>query len=477
MTRRRGTIEQMPDKTWRYRFSYTDANGKRHQPKRSGYPTRKAAEQAMTEHMVKADKTSGVVTTDSTVADYLEAWYQRNTADNTWKATYRQTVRTHIRSYIVPRIGHLIVSRLTAATFDAMKADLLTNGKTGTCGTGGLHAKTVRNIMSTLHKAFREGVERRELERHPMDGVKLPKAERSELTTWDDQQVNRFLTYTRDEGDYYYPLWRLMFATGMRRGELLGLRWSDVDLVTCRIQVRQTVVEISGRGVLSTPKTKAGRRTFTIDTATRDALALLAERHEDAAKAIGRWNSDRVATTLVGRPIHPRVFTRRFHALSDAAGLPRTRVHDARHAAATMALTHGVPIHVVSARLGHEDVSTTLNIYADVLPSHDQQAANIVGDVLRLSSDVSSWTPGRVIRVADELRHDTFVTHKDTNTETNGANTDGPTRTTDGRSTWSDGTRRTTTNDTDGGDDGTRTHTTDHVRPGKRSTIIRKTRS
>jgi integrase len=475
VTRRRGSIEQLPDKTWRYRFSYTDATGKRHQPKRAGFPTRKAAEQAMTAHMVAADKTSGVVTTDSTVADFLEAWYQRNTADNTWKATYRQTVRTHIRSYIVPRIGHLTISRLTPATFDAMKADLLTNGKTGTCGVGGLHAKTVRNILSTLHKAFREGVERRELDRHPMDGVKLPKADRSELVTWDDQQVNRFLTYTRDSGDYYYALWRLMFATGMRRGELLGLRWSDVDMITCRIQIRQTVVEINGRGVLSTPKTKAGRRTFTIDAGTRDALAMLANRQDEAAKAVGRWNSDRVATTLVGRPIHPRVFTRRFHAMCDAAGLPRTRVHDARHAAATMALTHGVPIHVVSARLGHEDVSTTLNIYADVLPSHDQHAANIVGDVLRLSSDVAAWTPGRVIRVADELRHDTFETHNDTYIETNGANNGEQERTTERRSTRSDGTERTTTNDVTSGDDGTRTHATDRIRPARRTVVVRRT--
>lgn len=474
MTKRRGTIEQQPDGTWRYRFSWRDVTGRRRWEKRGGYPNRKAAEQAMTVRMVDAERSTGVVTPHTTVTEYLESWYDRNTTDMVWKATYQQTVKTHIRSYIVPRIGHLTINRLTAATFDAMKADLLTNGKTGTCGTGGLHAKTVRNIMSTLHKAFREGVERRELERHPMVGVKWPKGQRGELVVWDEQQVNRFLTYTRDTGDYYYPLWRLMFATGMRRGEVLGLRWSDVDMVTCKVTIRTTVVEINGRGVETTPKTKAGRRSFTVDNDTRDVLAMLANRQDDAARQLGRWTSDRVATTLLGRPIHPRVFTRHFHAMCDAAGLPRTRVHDARHAAATIMLSHGLPLHVVAERMGHEDVITTQNIYGHVVPTMDHHAAMVIGDVLRPSTDMTKWTPGRVIRVADELREGTTRAPKGTKGHRNKGNTNEHERTDEVSLSWSRGTNDNKTNDDDGGDDGTRTLTTDNIRPGHRRVIVPK---
>lgn len=466
--KRRGAVEQLPDRTWRYRFSWRDATGRRHYVKRSGFTSRREAERAMTVHMVEADRGTGTVTTTTTVGDYLHAYYNRQLADRAWKPTYAATVGTHIRSYLVPRIGNVPIGKLTVATFDQLKADLLNNGKTGLMGTGGLSAKTVRNILSTLHKAFEDGVERQELSRHPMIGVKLPKFERPELVTYDETQVNRFLAYSKASNDYMYPLWRLMFATGLRRGELLGLRWVDVDFVSCRVNIVETIVEINGRGHVSTPKTRAGRRSFTIDTETRDALAVLLNAQEHAADQLGSWSSCRVATTLVGRPIHPRVLTRRFQAITAAAGLPLTRLHDGRHAAATMALSAGIPVHVVSRRLGHAKVSTTLDVYAQWLPTADERAADTIGQVLRQSALGDSWTPDLLTPTRPQQDPN------DPNKTPNDQQRDETQQTDETGNTSTSGTSHNEHNVNNGGDDGTRTQANTDNAPARRHIVIRR---
>jgi integrase len=184
-------------------------------------------------------------------------------------------------------------------------------------------------------------------------------------------------------------MWRLLLATGLRRDELLGLTWDDVDLVGGYL----SVVRSRGTTGLDTPRTKKGRRTISLDAETINALARWKDKHETAETTFGAWSSPFIATDLDGRPIQPQAFTRRFQAAAKKAGLSIPRLHDGRHTAATLALQAGVPIHVVSGQLGHEHVSTTLDVYAAFLPLADRDAASRIGQLLN-TNDGSTQSSG-----------------------------------------------------------------------------------
>ena len=195
-----------------------------------------------------------------------------------------------------------------------------------------------------------------------------------------------------DELELVYPTPGVTLA-GLRRGELCGLRWNDIDLISGTVNVVQAIVEVNGRTEISTPKTKAGRRTIRIDTDTCVVLAHLKNCQESAAEHLGGWTSDRVATHLDGRHMYPRSLLRTFQTMTKAAGLPKTRLHDGRHAYVGLALSAGTPIHVVSGRVGHAKVSTTYDVYSHFLPTADSHAADTIGQVLRSSSHDGEWTP------------------------------------------------------------------------------------
>lgn len=408
MTTTRGTVERRQG-SWSYRFSYTDNAGKRHNVRRQGFSTKRDAQVALAAHLNRVDNSRTQVNDRTLTGDYLRGWLVAYVRSGSRKATTIDVVTAHVNAYLIPRIGHVPIGKLTSTVIAGLYADLLADGHTGKNGTGGLSAKTVRNIAGTLHKALKDGVRREQLARNPAANVDLPRAVRPELNVWDEQQVGQFLAHVNDVEDPCAPLWRLLLATGLRRGELLGLTWTDVDLVDGTVTIRQSRTV---KGV-DTPKTKRGRRTIALDPDTVVELAHLKNAQEQAAIDLGGWSSPFVATDLDGRPIQPLAFTRRFQAAAKRAGLPVPRLHDGRHTAATLALQNGVPIHVVSGRLGHEKVSTTLDVYAAFLPTADRLAADTIGrllaskqpskDARRTRKDAKTDETGRNSRNLDEL--------------------------------------------------------------------------
>jgi hypothetical protein len=168
----------------------------------------------------------------------------------------------------------------------------------------------------------------------------------------------------------------------MRRGELLGLRWVDVDLVEATVTIRQARVSDGYTVTTTTPKTKAGRRTIAIDSGTVVALAYLKNQQAEAADTLALPHFELVATDLDGRLIKPYTLLDRFHAASNRAGLPKCRLHDLRHSAAAYQLEIGTPVHIVAGRLGHASPATTLNIYAAFLPTADRGASDEIGATL-----------------------------------------------------------------------------------------------
>lgn len=363
-----------------YRVQWREGD-KRQSKSGGGFDTIKAAQTARRKVLTNLDN-GQVVNAQGTLGDYLTAWLDTYARGGTVKHSTIAATRNHIVAHIVPRIGHLPLVKLTPAHVQGFYADLLSNGEAHYKSGRGLSPKSVRNIAGTLHKALSEGVKFDQITRNAADGISLPRYERRELQRWEPYQIGQFLRHRAGEGDYLYAVWRLMFAIGLRRGEVLGLRWSDIDMLDKRITVRNTRLDVGGRIYEETPKSRAAKRTVQLDSETIVALAMMKNEQDKAAETLGAWISEYVVTDIDGHPIKPQTLTRRFQTESRAAGLPVIRLHDVRHSSATMQLNEGVPIHVVAGRLGHSTPSTTLNVYAAFMPSADGLAADVMGDRL-----------------------------------------------------------------------------------------------
>jgi integrase len=205
---------------------------------------------------------------------------------------------------------------------------------------------------------------------------------RSELQTWTAEELRRFLDSVRD--DRLFAAWRLAALTGMRRGEVLGLRWADLDLEGGWLAVRQTLVVVANHPQLSRPKTTRGRRQLALDPST--VAALRSHRRIQAAERLAAgpaWTTnDLVFTRQDGTPLHPEYVRRLFDQYLRRAGLPRIRFHDPRHTHATLALQAGVHPKVVSERLGHTTVAMTLDTYSHTIPALQQDAVTTVASLV-----------------------------------------------------------------------------------------------
>ena len=376
----------MRDGRWAFHVSWRDVDGKRRQAKRQGFATRKEAEIAATSLLATIDTGGTGSAAKGTTADYLRMWLDHYCRSGRVRPSTIAAVTSHVNAYLIPRIGDMPLRRVSTATVNKLAGDLLDNGRTGfgkaNGKRGGLAPKTVRGIIGTLHKAFSDGVKWGQLPTNPADHADLPSFTRPELQVWDTEQVGHFLRVSADNQDPMYEVWLFMFITAMRRGEILGLRWTDIEPTTNRITVRQTRVMVNGRVTTSNPKTDRGRRVMTLDNATMTLLCNIKARQEMAATELGGWKSDYIFTEPDGTPIHPQVLTRRYQAAARLAGLPVCRIHDGRHTAITMQLASGVPIHVVSARAGHSRVAFTLDTYGHALPAADREAADSHGSMI-----------------------------------------------------------------------------------------------
>lgn len=219
---------------------------------------------------------------------------------------------------------------------------------------------------------------------NPADAADPPKGrkERRDLPAWPREQLIAFLGHVANHR--LYALWRLMATTGLRRGEALGLRWQDVDMEAGTISVRQALVPVDGKVIISDPKTAKGRRSLALDPVTLAALQAHAARQADEQSQWGEaWcDSGYVFCCEDGAPLDPHRTSKEFQRLIAGAALPRIPLHGLRHTYATLALSSGVNPKIVSARLGHSTVALTLDIYSHVLPQQDQEAADRIAALL-----------------------------------------------------------------------------------------------
>ena len=282
-------------------------------------------------------------------------------------------------------IGGAQLAAVDGSMLNALYAGLLTEGRTELRrGLGpGLAPKTVRNVHGLLSKAFRDGVRWGRLHRNPCDAADPPSSRSPEMKAWNADELRSFTASTA--GHRWAGVWALVATTGMRRGEVLGLRWSDVDLAAGTVTISSTRVRYGTTVTTSTPKTAAGHRTISVGPKVAAALEGVAAGPTVGADGDGRRMAEpRRPRRHGGRRFgpEPRGVSNLFGALCRRAGLRPIRLHDLRHGYATAALASGVPVNVVSQRLGHADITVTLEVYAHVLPGDDESAAGLADELL-----------------------------------------------------------------------------------------------
>lgn len=354
-------------------------DGRRKQYWKRGFPTKDAAERHLSDVLTRYAQGTLVQPTKETLATYLRRWLPAIRATlrpSTWESYER-----NITSHVIPRIGHVYLQRLTPALLNTMYADLLDHGRLD--GRGGLSVKTTRYIHTILHRALGDAVRWSVIARNMADQADPPRPRlKKEMKTWTAEELRTFLAFIRR--DSLYPAFLLVATTGMRRGELLGLRWRDIDFEAARASIRQTVVTVRHTVVFSEPKTARGRRSVAIDSATIAALREHRKRHLEERLAVGAVyeDLDLVFAREDGRPLHPESFVKVFDRRVTKSRVPRIRFHDLRHTYATLSLAAGVHPKVVSERLGHGGIAITMDTYSHAIPALQEEAAETVARLI-----------------------------------------------------------------------------------------------
>ncbi len=349
----------------------------------AGGATRKEAEKLLAE-MVKRNHDGDYRAPERiTLGAYLEErWLPAKRAQlrhSTWDS-YRRNVEIHVK----PRIGNIPLQRLTPEDLDAFYAGLLVDGRRNGAG-GGLSPRSVRIIHGMLRKALADACRKGSLVRNVADLADPPKPSAygsKEMRVWMPAQLRQFLEEIDDHR--LAPAFFLAANTGMRRGEVLGLRWDDVDLDAARISVRHAVLNVAYELILADVKTKSSRRTIDLDPRTVAVLRGWRKAQLEERLALGRRPDDDgiVFAALDGGPTHPDLFSQIFDRHVAKSTLPRIRLHDLRHTHATILLKAGVPVKVVSERLGHSSPAFTMTVYQHVLPGMQADAAATFSDVV-----------------------------------------------------------------------------------------------
>lgn len=316
-----------------------------------------------------------------TVGQWMDIWFENYAAIKVRPSSH-QTYQGYIKNHIKPSIGNIPLEKLTSMELQKLYRKLLTEGRVDRIEakhqSKGLSAKTVRNINQIISSAMDLAVSQKIILENPTNACALPKVEHKEMKTITADHLRAFLNEAKATG--VYEMYYIELATGLRRGELLGLKWEDIDLKTGTIRVRRQVARVNGKIVEAPLKTKNSYRTVAI---SRNAIEVLKAQKQ-------KTNDEYVFPSLTGGPISPDSVNNMLHRVLKRAGIPKVRFHDLRHTFATLALQNGVDIKIVSSMLGHFSAGFTLDTYAHVTTTAQKEAANTMGSVLAIDAEKST---------------------------------------------------------------------------------------
>ncbi len=361
-----GSIQQRQNGTWRAQVSL--------EGRRLSFTgkTRRECQEWLKKTIGQIDKGMTFTSTTLTLGEYLQSWLNSIKASkrlNTWLG-YEQLIRNHV----IPHLGKIKLKDLSPDQIQTFYNHLLATD---------VGAYSVIKIHILLHSALEQAVKVGLATRNVTHAAIPPKPPVKEMAILEESQISQLLVAAK--GGRFEALLHLAVATGMRQMELLGLKWTDLDWVKQTLKVeRQLERSTSDQVKFALPKTNQGRRTLALGNQTMTVLRKHYERQNEERKAAGvGWKEfGLIFTTKVGTPLNYRNLLRDFKLLLKAAGLPELRFHDLRHTAASLMLTHDIPVIVVSRRLGHAKPSITLDVYGHLIPSIQAEAAQKIDELI-----------------------------------------------------------------------------------------------
>lgn len=335
-------------------------NGKR---KRKRAKSQKKAQRWLLE--MRKQVQDGFISKDEniTVGEFLERFLEEAVFHSVKYSTYR-SYKHWVHGHTIPSIGHLKLTELNPHHLQSMYSSKLQEG---------LSKRSVQYIHSIIRRALNYAVQWSLIVRNPTDAVTPPKPQKKEPKTLNSEQAKRFL----DSVDT--PRWKTIYVIalllGLRKSEILGLRWQDVDFKNNTISINNIVYEVDGIIYQGTPKTDSSRRTVAMPN-------LVVETIREYQK-FTKEEEGLIFTTSTGRPVSPRNLSRHFYKALERADLPRIRFHDLRHTAATLLLKENVHPKIVQEMLGHSSITLTLDTYSHVIPSMQKEAASKMDEVFK----------------------------------------------------------------------------------------------
>lgn len=365
-----GTVYRKTDGSWRAQVTI---DGQRLS---FSAPTRKACAKWLQSILGQIEQGLTYDATRTTYGDYLDGWLsQKQTVLRIH--TIEQYQRT-IHKYILPYLKTIKLNELTPGRIQGLYDQLRQRGVT---------PRAVQVVHAVIYGSLQQALKLGIIGRNPADAVVKPAVIKREMQVWNESQISQFLVAI--QGHRNETLYRLALATGMRRGELVGLQWIDVDWLGQSIYVQRQVTQPDGGGFeFTSTKTNAGRRKISLGDGLIQAFRAQYDRVQTLRAAVGKnWKeNDLVFPSMVGTPIDGYNLSKEFQDLAAIAGVQKIRFHDLRHTAASMMLNHGIPVIVVSRILGHSKPSITMDIYGHIIPGMQDQAASLMDQITTVVS-------------------------------------------------------------------------------------------
>ena len=303
---------------------------------------------------------------DMLFGEWMDFWYQ-NFCKPALRETTRASYETLIYGHIIPGIGQIPLNRLTQNDLQQFYVKLKKSGRRQHVATQG--AELSDRMVRTCHARIRSSLEKAIIEqlitRDPSNGCKLPPKKSKEMKVLTPSEISRFLARAKEEG--YYEMFLLELSTGMRRGELLGLKWSDISFINGSLKISRQVVTAGDQIIVQTPKTKTSVRTVVLPPYM---LEILKEMKKNKTC---EWIFP--SPVREGEPRNPTAVLKRFKLILERSGCKDIRFHDLRHTFATMALENGMDVKTLSDMIGHISAETTLNIYSHITDTMRAQAS------------------------------------------------------------------------------------------------------
>lgn len=342
-------------------------DGTRQQKTKSGFKTKKEAEQACAELIAQLTKGEYLEPSKKTLEEAMITWLETilkpslrvSTLENYSKAIHKR---------IIPALGRYKLKDIQTEHIQTFYLSLMDEG---------LSAEYIRYIHSITKSFFKHQVRIQNIPKNIVEYAVPPRIKRKEQKTWSIEEAVRFLKTASTNNKTYYIIYLLALYTGLRRGEILALRWKDCDLNQGKISVCQTLYYAQGGFQFLEPKTSRSNRLISIPETVSAELINHRQLQEKQKQELGiaYEDYDLIVANEIGRPIHPRTLTGHFRQMIQKAGVPKIRFHDQRHTHATILLKIGEHIKIVSERLGHSNSAMTMNVYSHVTPDMQTKAA------------------------------------------------------------------------------------------------------